>query len=58
MYGTTAQIGNAASDTRPRRGAHCDRISWAGWRCPPSALFALSIFACAAFLTWMRRLTA
>ena len=60
IYGTTAQIANAAGvaaigavyfaiesnqSARPALLAAC-------------ALFALSIIACAAFLTWMRRVTA
>jgi hypothetical protein len=60
IYGTTAQIANAAGvaaigavyfaiesnqSARPALLAAC-------------ALFALSIAACAAFLTWMRRVTA
>ena len=59
IYGTTAQIANAAGvaaigavyfaiesnqSARPALLAAC-------------ALFALSIIACAAFLTWMRRVT-
>jgi hypothetical protein len=59
IYGTTAQIANAAGvaaigavyfaivsnqSARPALLAVC-------------ALFALSIIACAAFLTWMRRVT-
>jgi len=59
IYGTTAQIANAAGvaaigavyfaiesnqSARPALLATC-------------ALFALSITACAAFLTWMRRVT-
>jgi hypothetical protein len=59
IYGTTAQIANAAGvaaigavyfaiesnqSARPALFATC-------------ALFALSITACAAFLTWMRRVT-
>jgi MFS family permease len=60
IYGTTAQIANAAGvavigavffaieSNQPSRQALLAAL----------ALFALSIFACAAFLTWMRRVTA
>ena len=57
MYGTTAQIGNAAGVAAI--GAVFFAIEAAGRRgsalFAASALFALSIIACAAFLTWMRR---
>jgi MFS family permease len=60
MYGTTAQIANAADIAAI--GAVYFAIE-AGSAARPallvaSALFVLSIMACAAFLTWMRRATA
>jgi predicted MFS family arabinose efflux permease len=60
MYGTTAQIANAAGVAAI--GAVFFAIESA-WSARPAlltaaALFALSIIACAAFLTWMRRVTA
>ena len=59
MYGTMAQIANAAGVAAI--GAVYFAIEAAG-RARPAllvacALFALSIMACAAFLTWMRRAT-
>ena len=60
MYGTTAQIANAAGVAA--LGAVFFAIESAGSArlalLTTSALFALSIIACAAFLTWMRRVTA
>jgi MFS family permease len=47
MYGTTAQIANAAGVAAARLALFAS-----------SALFALSIAACAAFLAWMRRAAA
>ena len=57
MYGTTAQIANAAGVAAI--GAVFFAIE-SGWSARPAvlaafALFALSIIACAAFLGWMRR---
>ena len=57
MYGTTAQIANAAGV------AAIGAVFFAIEAClsahsavfAAAALFALSILACAAFLTWMRR---
>jgi MFS family permease len=60
MYGTVAQIANAAGVAAI--GAVFFAIEAAGSARPAllaaCALFALSIVACAAFLTWMRRATA
>jgi predicted MFS family arabinose efflux permease len=60
MYGTTAQIANAAGVAAI--GAVFFAIEAAGSSRPAllvaCALFASSIMACAAFLTWMRRATA
>jgi predicted MFS family arabinose efflux permease len=60
MYGTTAQIANAAGIAAI--GAVFFAIEAAGAArlalLVACALFALSIIACAAFLTWMRRATA
>ena len=60
MYGTMAQIANAAGVAAI--GAVFFAIEAAGAARPAllvaCALFALSIMACAAFLTWMRRATA
>jgi hypothetical protein len=60
MYGTTAQIANAAGVAAI--GAVFFAIESAGSArlalLATSALFMLSISACAAFLTWMRRVTA
>ena len=57
MYGTTAQIANAAGVAAI--GAVFFAIEAAGSArsalLVACALFALSIMACAAFLTWMRR---
>jgi predicted MFS family arabinose efflux permease len=56
MYGTTAQIANAAGVATI--GAVFFAVeSGQSARLAASALFALSIIACAAFLTWMRRAT-
>ena len=59
MYGTTAQIANAAGVAAI--GAVFFAIDASGSArlalSAASALFALSIIACAAFLTWMRRVT-
>ena len=59
MYGTTAQIANAAGVAAI--GAVFFAIESSGSArhalSAASALFALSIIACAAFLTWMRRVT-
>ena len=59
MYGTTAQIANAAGVAAI--GAVFFAIEASQSARPAlsaaSALFALSIIACAAFLTWMRRVT-
>ncbi len=59
MYGTMAQIANAAGVAAI--GAVFFAIEAAGSARPAllvaCALFALSIMACAAFLTWMRRAT-
>ena len=59
MYGTTAQIANAAGVAAI--GAVFFAIESSGSARPAllaaSALFVLSIIACAAFLTWMRRVT-
>ena len=59
MYGTTAQIANAAGVAAI--GAVFFAIESSQSARPAlfaaSALFALSIIACAAFLTWMRRVT-
>jgi hypothetical protein len=57
MYGTTAQIANAAGVAAigavffAMEGAGSARLALFA----ASALFALSIAACAAFLSWMRR---
>jgi EmrB/QacA subfamily drug resistance transporter len=60
MYGTTTQIANAAGVAAI--GAVFFAVESAGSArlalLVTSALFALSIMACAAFLTWMRRVTA
>jgi hypothetical protein len=60
MYGTTAQIANAAGVAAI--GAVFFAVESAGSArlalLVASALFVLSISACAAFLTWMRRVTA
>jgi hypothetical protein len=60
MYGTVAQIANAAGVAAI--GAVFFAIEAAGSARPAllaaCALFALSIVASAAFLTWMRRATA
>lgn len=60
MYGTTAQIANAAGVAAI--GAVFFAIEAASSARPAllvaGALFAMSIMACAAFLTWMRRATA
>jgi len=60
MYGTTAQIANAAGVAAI--GAVFFAVESAGSArlalLMASALFVLSIIACAAFLTWMRRVTA
>jgi EmrB/QacA subfamily drug resistance transporter len=60
MYGTTAQIANAAGVAAI--GAVFFAVESAGSArvalLTASALFVLSISACAAFLTWMRRVTA
>ena len=60
MYGTMAQIANAAGVAAI--GAGFFAIEAAGSArvalLTSSVLFALSIMACAAFLTWMRRATA
>lgn len=60
MYGTTAQIANAAGVAAI--GAVFFAIESAGSArlalLATSALFVLSIIACTAFLTWMRRVTA
>jgi predicted MFS family arabinose efflux permease len=60
MYGTVAQVANAAGVAAI--GAVFFAIEAAGSARPAllaaCALFALSIVACAAFLTWMRRATA
>jgi MFS family permease len=59
MYGTTAQIANAAGVAAigaaffAIEAAHSTRLALLA----ASALFTLSIIACAAFLTWMRRAT-
>jgi hypothetical protein len=59
MYGTTAQIGNAAGLAAigavffTIESNQSSRLALLA----ASALFALSIIACAAFLTWMCRLT-
>jgi hypothetical protein len=59
MYGTTAQIANAAGVAAigavffAIESAESARLAMLA----TSALFALSIFACAAFLTRMRRVT-
>lgn len=59
MYGTTAQIANAAGVAAigavffAIESAESPRLALL----TTSALFALSIVACAAFLTWMRRVT-
>ena len=57
MYGTTAQIANAAGMAAIgavffaiEAGLSAHSAAFAA-----SALFALSILSCAAFLTWMRR---
>ena len=59
MYGTTAQIANAAGVAAI--GAVFFAIESAGSvrlaLLSAAALFALSIITCAAFLTWMRRVT-
>jgi len=59
MYGTTAQIANAAGIAAI--GAVFFAIEAASASRPAllvaCALFALSIIACAVFLTWMRRAT-
>ena len=59
IYGTTAQIANAAGVAAI--GAVFFAIESSGLARPAllaaSALFATSIIACAAFLTWMRRVT-
>jgi predicted MFS family arabinose efflux permease len=59
MYGTTAQIANAAGVAAI--GAVFFAIESAGSvrlaLLAAAALFALSIIACAAFLTWMRQVT-
>ncbi len=59
MYGTTAQIANAGGVAAI--GAVFFAIEASQSARPAlfaaSALFALSIIACAAFLTWMRRVT-
>jgi EmrB/QacA subfamily drug resistance transporter len=59
MYGTTAQIANAAGVAAI--GAVFFAIESSQSARPAllaaAALFALSIIACAAFLTWMRRVT-
>jgi hypothetical protein len=60
MYGTTAQIANAAGVAAigavffATESAASARLALLA----ASALFALSIVACAALLTWMRRATA
>jgi len=60
LYGTTAQIANAAGVAAI--GAVFFAVESAGSArlalLVASALFVLSIIACAAFLTWMRRVTA
>jgi hypothetical protein len=59
MYGTTAQIANAAGVAAigavffAIESAQSARLALL----VACALFALSIIACAAFLTWMRRIT-
>ena len=59
MYGTTAQIANAAGVAAigavffAIESARSGRLALLA----ACALFALSIIACAAFLTWMRRVT-
>ena len=59
MYGTTAQIANAAGVAAigavffAVESAQSPRLALL----TASALFALSIITCAAFLTWMRRAT-
>ena len=59
MYGTTAQIANAGGVAAigavffAIESARSARLALLA----AAALFALSIIACAAFLTWMRRLT-
>jgi len=59
MYGTTVQIANAAGVAAI--GAVFFAIDASGSArlalSAASALFALSIIACAAFLTWMRQVT-
>jgi predicted MFS family arabinose efflux permease len=59
MYGTTAQIANAAGVAAigavffAIESAHSARLALIA----AVALFVASILACAAFLTWMRRIT-
>ena len=59
MYGTTAQIANAAGVAAigavffAIESARSARLALLA----AAAMFALSIIACAAFLTWMRRVT-
>ena len=59
IYGTTAQIANAAGVAAigavffAIESNQSSRLALLA----ASALFALSIIACAAFLTWMRRVT-
>ena len=60
MCGTTAQIANAAGVAAIGVVFFAMESSGSMWLAllTSAALFALSIIACAAFLTWMRRVTA
>jgi uncharacterized membrane protein len=57
MYGTTAQIANAAGVAAIGAAFFVIEATFSARLAlfEASALFALSIVACAAFLSWMRR---